>query len=218
MIVVAHRMPASSGAAAALARAGASMFELDVRLPADGGPPVVTHFGPLWPGSSLFNDGWRVRQGALSSRLGPPLGEAIALLPRACEVLLDLKGPIADPDTAARGLAAEVAEPARIHVCGNAGPIAPGVAALGMRVWRTVGSRAELAAAMGAAGPQPWALTVHHRLLSAAVVATLRQRSPRVVAWTVNSVPRARVLQSLGVDGITTDRPSVMTALRAASG
>jgi len=218
VIIVAHRMPASSAAAAALARAGAAIFELDVRLPA-GGPAVVTHFGQLGPGSArLYNDGWRVRRARSWSRLGPPLAEAIAVLPPECEVLLDVKGPVIDAEAAARAVVAGVPQPERTHLCGNVGPVARAVGALGIRVWRSVGSPTELDSALHSPGPAPWAFTVRHTMLSTEVLGALRRRAPRVMAWTVNSVDRALVLQSLGVDGITTDRPSVMTALRAASG
>jgi hypothetical protein len=38
------------------------------------------------------------------------------------------------------------------------------------------------------------------------------------MAWTVNSVARALALRASGVDGVTTDRPAVMTALAAGPG
>ncbi len=211
-------MPADAAAANALAGAGAETFELDVHLPGDDGPAVVTHFRPLGPpAAGLFRDGWRLRRAGSSLSLGPTLSQALALLPTGCEALLDIKGPIRDAEAAARALVAGVDQPQRTSICGNAGPVAAAARRAGMRVWRSVGSPAELDAALQSVGPAPWAVTVRHTMLTPAVLAALRRRVPRVLAWTVNSVDRALVLAAWGVDGVTTDRAQVMTALRAAS-
>jgi glycerophosphoryl diester phosphodiesterase len=51
------------------------------------------------------------------------------------------------------------------------------------------------------------ALTLHHALLSDAVVRAARARGAAVVAWTVNDPDRIAGLARLGVDGIVTDDP-----------
>ena len=51
------------------------------------------------------------------------------------------------------------------------------------------------------------ALTLHHTLLSPAVVRAARSRGAAVVAWTVNDPVRIAALARLGVDGIVTDDP-----------
>jgi glycerophosphoryl diester phosphodiesterase len=50
----------------------------------------------------------------------------------------------------------------------------------------------------------------HTRVLSAANIRYAHQLGMRLTAWTVNSVPEARRLQAIGVDGITTDHPLLM--------
>src|SRR5262249_53594166 len=50
-------------------------------------------------------------------------------------------------------------------------------------------------------------LTLHHSLVSAAVVAAARSHEAVVVAWTVNDPARVAVLAGLGVAGIVTDDP-----------
>lgn len=50
-------------------------------------------------------------------------------------------------------------------------------------------------------------LTVHHALLSRALVETARRRGAAVVAWTVNDPLRIAAVARLGVDGIVTDDP-----------
>jgi glycerophosphoryl diester phosphodiesterase len=51
------------------------------------------------------------------------------------------------------------------------------------------------------------ALTIHHELVSAAVVRAARSRRAAVLTWTVNDAGRIAALARLGVDGIITDDP-----------
>ncbi|MBN1852606.1 MAG: hypothetical protein JW829_07770 [Pirellulales bacterium] len=50
----------------------------------------------------------------------------------------------------------------------------------------------------------------HRRILTAASVQYAHQLGLTISAWTVNSIQEAWRLQSIGVDGITTDRPLLM--------
>jgi glycerophosphoryl diester phosphodiesterase len=50
-------------------------------------------------------------------------------------------------------------------------------------------------------------LTVHHALLTRAVVAAARRRGASVVAWTVNDPARIVALAGLGIDAVVTDDP-----------
>jgi glycerophosphoryl diester phosphodiesterase len=50
-------------------------------------------------------------------------------------------------------------------------------------------------------------LTLHHALISRAVVDAARRRGAAVVAWTVNDPIRICAMARLGVDGIVTDDP-----------
>ncbi|HEY3921528.1 MAG TPA: glycerophosphodiester phosphodiesterase [Gaiellaceae bacterium] len=53
------------------------------------------------------------------------------------------------------------------------------------------------------------ALTLHHRVISEAVVEAARERDAAVVAWTVNDPAAVVRLGRLGVDGIVTDDPEM---------
>ena len=55
--------------------------------------------------------------------------------------------------------------------------------------------------------PGAGVLTLHHALLSPAVVRAARTRGVPVVAWTVNDPDRIAALARLDVDGIVTDDP-----------
>jgi len=78
-----------------------------------------------------------------------------------------------------------------------------------------MGRRVEAAGGSFAAGPRDdQAVTVRHTLLERQTIARLHQLVPQVIAWTVNDVDRALRLRDAGVDGITTDSPDVLAALR----
>jgi len=64
-------------------------------------------------------------------------------------------------------------------------------------------ARAALLLAAARAG----SLTLHHALVSAAVVRAVHRRGARLLAWTVNDPARLARLTSLGVDGVVTDDP-----------
>ena len=57
-------------------------------------------------------------------------------------------------------------------------------------------------------------LAVNHRLLDADRVARLRQAGCRIVAWTVNTLDRARKLIVWGVDGVVSDHVAILEALK----
>lgn len=62
-------------------------------------------------------------------------------------------------------------------------------------------------------------LTLHHRLVSAAVVEVAQKRGVRVVAWTVNDPAQVARLGRLGVAGIVTDDPEMaLSALATMEG
>lgn len=209
MLAVAHRTTGDPEAAGRLWRAGARVFEVDVRV-ATGSVPLVTHFeptGPTWAG--VYRDGWRLRRPRHVSRLGPPLRDVVAALPAEAVVLLDLKGDVPGRPAVLDRLVEDVGDPDRARLCGATGSLEPHAAAAGVAVWRTVGDRGDLGRALdGRAGPAPAAWSVDHHLLDPVVAAQLTRRAP-VVAWTVNSSRRLRALAAAGVAGVTTDRAAV---------
>jgi glycerophosphoryl diester phosphodiesterase len=58
-------------------------------------------------------------------------------------------------------------------------------------------------------------VAVNHRLLDAARVARLKEAGCQMVAWTVNSLDRARQLIGWGVDGVVSDHVAILEALKA---
>jgi glycerophosphoryl diester phosphodiesterase len=51
-------------------------------------------------------------------------------------------------------------------------------------------------------------------LADAGLVAAARRRSLKLYVWTINDEARMRELAALGVDGLITDRPDRLAALR----
>ncbi|HWE82754.1 MAG TPA: glycerophosphodiester phosphodiesterase [Gaiellaceae bacterium] len=59
------------------------------------------------------------------------------------------------------------------------------------------------------------ALSLHHAIVSAAVVRTAHSRGAGVIAWTVNDPVRVRVLALMGVDAIVSDDPQMIASVLA---
>lgn len=216
MILVAHRTPATRAGCLALADAGAQLFEADVQVD-DADRVVVSHYLPIGRGGWLQRDNWRVRWHGRSV-CDPRLTDIVDRVPDGCRVLLDLKERA--PERRARLVDALVESlPARERfvVCGSARPDLDELRRAGFATWRTAGDRRELDALVADGALPDEAATIRHSLLDAASVERLRRCTPRVIAWTVNSVRRARQLRSLGVAGVTTDRSAVLQALAGGS-
>ena len=159
----------------------------------------------------LTRERWRI---ALAHR-GPSIEALLDALAPGTQLLLDLKGTDLRLALAVRGLLAALAPGRSYAVCSPAWALLAPFANVGeAEVWHSVGSVAALdavgAALAGSARP---ALTVDHHLLTAERVAALRAFAPTVVAWTVNSAPRARELLRWGVSGITSDDLALLAAL-----
>lgn len=214
MLAIAHRTPATRERCAELGDAGATVFEIDVQTIGDD--LVVSHFLPVHPlVPRLRRDRvkFTVRR---RSRLEVALAATVDSLPAGAEVLLDLKvdrGPRAD--ALVEQIAAAGPDPARCYASTKGWATLPALTAAGYRTWRTIADPVALAAALAMPELPDDAVTVKHTLLSADVVAKLKERVPRVMTWTVNDVARARAVMAFGVDGVTTDSSEV---LRVVSG
>jgi len=214
VILVAHRTPATPAACAALAAAGAQVFEADVQVD-DAGAVVVTHYLPFGVGGRFERDNWRVRWHTGRAR-DPRLADVIDIVPADCRVLLDLKE--RRPDRRARLVAAltdAAADRSRFVVCGHPEEDVAQLRAAGFVTWRSVGNSRHLAAVLGQDRLPDEAVSIRHTLVSARVLDQLHERVPQVVAWTINSVGRARALCALGVDGVTTDSATILRLLAA---
>ncbi len=208
MLAIAHSTPADPDARRRLAQAGASVFELDVRLV--GGRLVSTHtVRMLWRSERLRRQGWRLR-------LGPPHSvdvhalELAAQLPASCRVLLDCKDDSGQSaGRLAAAITAQVPDPSRFVVSSHHWESLRPLAAAGFEIWASVGGSRSLAA-LRAHPVRCDAVTVRHTLLKVRRVERLLAAYPRVLAWTVNSVPRVEQLAVMGVGGITSDRAEVL--------
>ena len=207
---VAHRAPANRAAAEAFRDAGASVFEIDVQWSERG--LAISHFqGLAWPLQWIERDRHRIRL-ARGLAQDPLLGETLALLPADADVLYDLK----DADADRRRRCCELME-AEIAAKVSAGrwmvstTSAADVSRLreaGFTGWLTAGDPPALERMLDAELDAD-GVCVRHTLLDSTAVGRLHERVADVVAWTVNSVGRARQLLHMGVDGITTDSLSV---------
>lgn len=214
MLAIAHRTPATRERCAALGAAGATVFEIDIQI--IGEDLVVSHYLPVHPRlPRLRRDRGRFtirRRG----RLEPALAAALDALPAGAEILLDLK---VDTGPAAQALVERVIangpDPARCYASTKGWATLPALTAAGYRTWRTVADREALLAALALPEIPDHAVTVRHTLLNPDVMTSLRERVPRVMAWTVNDVRRAREVMALGVDGVTTDSPDVLRLVSA---
>jgi len=210
VLLIAHRTPHTAQGASRLAVAGAEVFEFDVQL-GRAGEPVVSHYRPL-PGLRLVErDNWRVRPAVTRRQRSadPTLATAMAALPEGCTALYDIKEPV--PGRRA-GLIA-LLPPGGLVSSPDAADLALARSA-GLRTWLSIGRPARLAATLAAGPRDDQAVTVRHTLLERQTIARLHQLVPQVIAWTVNDVDRALRLRDAGVDGITTDSPDVLAALR----
>jgi glycerophosphoryl diester phosphodiesterase len=57
------------------------------------------------------------------------------------------------------------------------------------------------------------AATLHHAVVSPAVIRSCHARGLPVYAWTVNEVPLAKSLLAAGIDGIISDDPRIFSQL-----
>ena len=130
------------------------------------------------------------------------------------ELMLDLKG--RDPRLPRRLIAAlaEAGERGRLTVCSRNWAFLEPLASLpGVRVVHSVGSARQLAALRRRfAGRQLAGVSIHRKLLDAAVVADLRTRTDLILTWPVSDPAEARLLGEWGVDGVITERFEALAA------
>jgi hypothetical protein len=191
--VVAHRAGNDLLRLNAAAALGLPLAEADVHL--YRGRLEVRHRKTAGPLPVLW-DRWE-----LAPASGPRLllEDLLASAPEGGpELMLDLKGH--DPRLADRVLEA-VRDRGRVTVCSQDWRLLGRMAeAPGVRIVHSVGGRRALARLL-AGGPVE-AVSIHRRLLDAPSVAALRRRTGLVMSWPVETVPDARRLAGLGVDGM----------------
>ncbi|MGQ0630872.1 MAG: glycerophosphodiester phosphodiesterase [Sporichthyaceae bacterium] len=210
MLAIAHRTPDTPAGIAAVAAAGAHVYEVDVQ--SVDGVLISSHFLPVWTAVPRLRRDRTMLTWRRRDRREADLGSLVAALPAGSEILLDLKVDVGPRAAALVELLARAElDQDRCHVSTKGWHTLPRLAELGFRTWRTVGDAGTLAKVLGSGPVADYALTVRHGLLSARVINDLRAIAPRVMTWTVNDLVRARELAELGVDGITTDSLAVLT-------
>jgi len=208
MLVVAHRTPADRAACDRLFAAGARVFEIDVQVGVRG--LVVSHYVPVPALPGWRRDNWRLRR---ATRPLPDFHSRAALVPPDAAILLDLKAvDSAERRALVAAIRNELADRERYRVSTPHAEDLDVLREAGFRTWRTARDRRSLAALLAEEVPDE-AVTVRHSLLDPATVDALHGRGQHVLAWTVNTVRRARRLRAMGVDGVTTDRTGVAAAV-----
>jgi glycerophosphoryl diester phosphodiesterase len=222
VLVIAHRLPSTAEEAAALARSGANVFELDLQLFRDR--LIVSHYLPVMRSfSRVRRDGRRFS--IATELLGEPLRDALAIVPDGAKLALDLKtdhGPTAwrMAERLAPGLAEEGVEPSSCFAASKNWGTLRYLRDRGFPTWPSVATRQALARFLaGEAGVGHAGVSIRHSFLTPALMPRLSEslaESGDVVAWTVRAPSRARELVSWGVGGITADSPDVLSAAAGA--
>jgi hypothetical protein len=172
------------------------LVEADVHLFA--GRLEVRHRKTIGPIPILW-DRWE-----LASPWAPRmlLDELLSAAAPDTELMLDLKG---HDERLPRRVLEAVEESGRrgpLTVCSQDWRmVEPFAVAPGIRVVHSVGNARQLARLWSRSGALD-GISIHARLLDAAVVAELRRRAQVVLTWPVESLALARRLASWGVDGL----------------
>ena len=177
---------------------GLPLAEADVHL--HRGRLEVRHLktaGPL----PLLWDRWRLAS-ARAPRL--QLGGLLAAAADGPELMLDLKGH--DGRLPDRIVAAveEAGITSRVTVCSQDWGLLERLSGRpGLRIVHSIGSaRALERLRRRYAGEELAGVSIHRRLLDPATARDLRARTTLLLSWPVESVPVARELAALGVDGL----------------
>ena len=140
--------------------------------------------------------------------LAPPwtprllLDELLAALAPGTELMLDLKGHDAELPRRVAAAIDDTALAGRITVCSQDWRLLEPLAAVpDVRVVHSVGNARQLARLLRRRGPLA-GVSIHRRLLDAALVDDLRRRAGLLLAWPVESAEQARRLAGWGVQGL----------------
>ena len=63
-------------------------------------------------------------------------------------------------------------------------------------------------------GFTPTIYSPHHSLVTAALIQKCREKSIKVIPWTVNNLKRMEKLKEMGVDGLISDYPNLFQQLK----
>lgn len=201
--VVAHRAGNDLARLRQAEQLGVALVEADVRL--WRGRLEVRHLKTAGPLPILW-DRWRLAN-PFAPRL--ELRDVLARAGPETELLLDLKG----HDRRLAQLVLDALPSGRqVTVCArDAGLLEPFAGRDHVRLFQSLGSRRQLRAFLRTADTLVLdGVSIHERLLDERVVAELRRCGAIVMTWPVNSLQRAHEVESLGVQGLISDRPSAL--------
>jgi glycerophosphoryl diester phosphodiesterase len=212
--VVAHRGGNELSRAREASAAGADVLEADLWL--YRGQLEVRHEKTLGPLPVLW-DRWSLAPG-WKPRLR--LASVIEVVDPQIELMLDLKGRAgSDP-----AIAAHVATVINGHrgdrpylVCSQNWPLLEAFRHNpGARLVHSIGNQQQLDTAWTKLERDDHdAVSIHVKLLNAAVVSALKERIAIVMTWPINHPDQLEVVLGWGVDGVTTDRLDIVERVRA---
>lgn len=213
LIAVAHRAGNSLAALRAAADVGVDVVEADVH--AASGRLEVRHSKSLGPLPWLWDRGpWELTPRSVDQLHLPELLDQ--LVPDAT-LMLDLKG-ISPVGQRTAELLHERRPDAPVLVSSRWWPSVEPFFALDWALpVLSVRNRPELARLRRRVrrGRPPYAVCLHGSLLSAPVVAELRERVEVVMSWGVNDESTLERVVDLGVTGIISDNPEVLRSITA---
>lgn len=206
VLAVAHRAGNSLAALRQAEEVGADVLECDVHL--SRGRLELRHSKALGPW--LWDRGpWE-----LTSRAAPQLELAALLAATDVTVMLDLKG----VGRVGRRTAALLrAAPRPLLACGRWWPSVDAVAEIeGVRAVLSARGRSDLTRLRRRLRQRPpYGVSLHGSLLSAPVVAELREHVEVVMTWGVEDLVTLERVLALGVNGVISGSPEVLRQVRA---
>ena len=204
LTVVAHGAGNTFRMAERAAALGADVIEADLHW--YGGRVEVRHLKIVRRAPFLLWDRWYLAPGWTKRLLLPEFAAKIGATPGPA-VMLDLKGHDAKITDAVLAHLEELQAHREIWVCSPDWTLLEPLRDLpDLRVLHSIGTQPQLDAFF--AGKVEGAIagiSVQRLILTADVMARLKERSPFIITWAVNDLPALEQVTSLGVSGITTD-------------
>jgi hypothetical protein len=208
---VAHRAGNHLGRLREAERHAVGLVEADVRL--FHGRLEIRHLKTLGP-LPLYWDRWAL---ASPFRRSLVLADLLRATGAGTELMLDLKGRRPRVAELVRAELEPYLSHRRLTICARSWRLLDVFEGLPVRRFASAGSRRQVRALVRRyAGRGIDGVAVHERLLDARAVGELRSVAGVVLSWPVNAPARALELVGLGVDGLISDRASLIAPLVAA--
>ena len=211
-LAIAHRAGNSLAGLHAARELGADVIECDVRE--HRGRIEVRHLKTAGPLPFLW-DTWELTS-ASAPRLG--LTEVLEADQHDVTFMLDVKGRRTSTAELVARLLHQHAGHHPLLVCGRWWPSVDALAALPfVRPVLSARNRVELTRLrqrLRDADRRPYGVSVHMAMLDRAILDELRSRVEVVMTWPVNDLPALDRMLAIGVSGIISDEPHVLTALK----